>query len=123
MVLQVEHFDTIPVARAPVDIDAANAAKVRDELTACMRRESFELVVDLTDTRYLDSAGIDMLFRLNERLAHRRATLRLVIAPGSDLARLAELVSFTSAISVHADVRQAVEAAARRGAAESAPDH
>jgi anti-anti-sigma factor len=120
--LQVEHFNHVPVARAPADIDAANATKVRDELIACMRHESFELVVDLTGTRYLDSAGIDMLFRLNESLAHRRATLRLVIAPGSDLARLAELVSLPTAISVYADAGEAIEVAARQGVRESAAD-
>jgi anti-anti-sigma factor len=117
--LQVEHFNRVPVARAPADIDAANAVKVRDELIACMRHESFELIVDLSATRYLDSAGIDMLLRLNESLAQRRATLRLVIVPRSDLARLAELVAIPSAIPVHADVADAVREASRRRPAES----
>jgi anti-anti-sigma factor len=119
--LQVEHFNRVPVARAPVDIDASNAATVRDELIACMRHESFQLVVDLTATRYLDSAGIDMLFRLNESLAQRRATLHLVIPPESDLLRLAEIVGLPDAIPVHGDVTEAVEAAGR-GAGESAGD-
>jgi anti-anti-sigma factor len=119
--LQIEHFNRVPVARAPVDIDASNAATVRDELITCMRRESFQLVVDLTATRYLDSAGIDMLFRLNESLAQRRATLHLVIAPASDLRRLAEIVGLPDAIPVHGDVSEAVEVAGR-AAGESAGD-
>jgi anti-anti-sigma regulatory factor len=44
--------------------------------------QGFELIVDLSGTRYLDSAGIDMLFRLAQSLGQRRATLRLVIPPG-----------------------------------------
>jgi anti-anti-sigma factor len=119
--LQVEHFNRVPVARVPVDIDASNAATVRDELITCMRHESFQLVVDLTATRYLDSAGIDMLFRLNESLAQRRATLHLVIPPESDLRRLAEIVGLPDAIPVHGDVTEAVEVAGR-GAGESAGD-
>jgi anti-anti-sigma factor len=119
--LRVEHFNRVPVARAPVDIDASNAATVRHELIACMRHESFQLVVDLTVSRYLDSAGIDMLFRLNESLAQRRATLHLVIPPESDLRRLADIVGLTGAIPVHGDVTEAVEAAGR-GAGESAGD-
>jgi anti-anti-sigma factor len=120
--LQVQHFDRVPVVRAPADIDAANAARVRDELITCMRREAFDLIVDLTDTRYLDSAGIDMLFRLNQTLAQRRATLRLVIAPGSDLERLADVVAMPRTIAVHADVNEAVDAAAGPSSAETVSD-
>jgi anti-anti-sigma factor len=116
--LPVEHFDGIPVVRTPVDIDAANASRVRDELTAHTSQHSFELVVDLSETRYLDSAGIDMLFRLSRRLSERRATLRLVIRPESDLARLAEIVAIPSAIPVHNDVAQAIDAARRSRPAE-----
>ena len=113
MDLQVQHFDRIPVAQAPLDIDAANATKVRDELVGCMGNHAFELIVDLSETRYLDSAGIDMLFRLNQSLVDRRATLRLVIRPDSDLARLADVVAIPRSIAVHADVADAVQAAVR----------
>lgn len=119
--LRVEHFNRVPVARAPVDIDASNAATVRDELITCMRHESFHLVVDLTASRYLDSAGIDMLFRLNESLAQRRATLHLVIPPDSDLRRLADIVGLADAIAVYGDVTEAVEVAGR-DAGESGGD-
>lgn len=120
--LRVEHFNRVPVARAPTDIDAANAVTVREELIACMRREAFELVVDLSATRYLDSAGIDMLFRLNQSLAQRRATLRLVIPPDGDLARLADVVGLPSAMSVHGNVSEAVEAAASRSPSEGSAE-
>jgi anti-anti-sigma factor len=113
MPLEVQHFDRIPVVRVPLDIDAANAATVRDELVGCMRNDAFDLIVDLSETPYLDSAGIDMLFRLNRSLSDRRATLRLVIRPESDLARLSELVAIPHSIAVHADVADAVQAAAR----------
>jgi anti-anti-sigma factor len=116
--LPVEHFDGIPVVRAPADVDAANASSVRDELTAHMSHSGFELVVDLSATRYLDSVGIDMLFRLSRRLDERRATLRLVIRHDSDLARLAEIVAIPSAIPVHDDVEQAIDAARRPRPAE-----
>ena len=111
--LRVDHFDGIPVVRTPADIDAANATKVRDELTARLRDHGLELIVDLGETRFLDSAGIDMLFRLHQRLAERRATLRLVIRPDSNLARLAAIVAIPGTIPIHDDVEQAVEAARR----------
>jgi anti-anti-sigma factor len=58
-------------------------------------------VVDLSDTRYLDSAGIDMLLRLSERLEHRRAELILVIPGGSQLRRLATIVGLSRTITIH----------------------
>ena len=117
MELRVEHADGIPVVHAPADIDAANATGVRDELAARVH-DRFELIVDLSQTRYLDSAGIDMLFRLHQRLTERRATLRLVIRPGSDLARLAEIVAIPGNIPIHDEVEQALEAARRSRPAE-----
>ncbi len=79
MRLEVEQLSNVSVVRAREDIDAANARRVRDELAACMGGPAEHLVLDLSATRYLDSAGIDMLFRLNERLRERRARLQLVM--------------------------------------------
>jgi anti-anti-sigma factor len=122
MELKVEHFDQVPVVRTPADIDAANAMKVRDELMACVEHQAFELIVDLSDTRYLDSAGIDMVFRLSQSLSQRRASLRLVIPPDSDLVRLAEIVALPSTIPVYADVNAALEAASASRPAERISD-
>jgi anti-anti-sigma factor len=120
--LKVEHFDEVPVVRAPADIDAANSTKVRDELTACTTEGGFELIVDLSNTRYLDSAGIDMLFRLSQSLSQRRASLRIVIPAASDLVRLVEIVGLPSTIPVYADVNAALEAASGSRPAERISD-
>ncbi len=114
MRLEVEQLSNVSVVRAREDIDAANARRVRDELAACMGGPAEHLVLDLSATRYLDSAGIDMLFRLNERLRERRARLQLVIPPTSQLARLAEIVSLPSAMPIHETVEQALAACAQQ---------
>jgi anti-anti-sigma factor len=107
--LDVEHFDGVPVARPREDIDAANAGHMREQLAACLTPEADGLVVDLSDTRYVDSAGIDMLFRLGERLGQRRATLALVIPADSQLQRLAQIVALPRAMPVHATLPQALD--------------
>jgi anti-anti-sigma factor len=106
--LSVEHFNHIPVARLQGDIDAANATRVRDQLAHCMSNNVDTLVLDLGETSYLDSAGVDMLFRLNERLRQRRSRLLLVIPPDSKLVRLAELVGLPRAIPVYPNVDEAL---------------
>lgn len=114
MGLEVERRESVPVARAREDIDAANARRLGDELTELLAGTADDLVLDLSQTRYVDSAGIDMLFRLNERMRQRRAKLLLVIAPGSPLTRLAEIVGLPRAIAIYDSVERALEDCAPR---------
>jgi anti-anti-sigma factor len=111
--LAVEYIDRVPVARPRGDIDASNATRLRDDLSESLGRGADELVLDLTSVDYVDSAGIDMLFRLHELLRQRRAILRLVISRGSQLDRLSDLVGLRSAVAVYdsADAALAARAA------------
>jgi anti-anti-sigma factor len=111
--VKVDHYDRVPVARLPTDVDASNAVVLGNRLAASLSREARDLIVDLTHTRYLDSAGIDMLFRLSRHLDERRARLRVVIATDSHVARLAQIVSLSSAMAVHPDLADALEASSR----------
>jgi anti-anti-sigma factor len=106
--LEVEHIDGVAIARLSVDIDASNAARVRGELSDCFQRSTDQVVLDLSTTAYLDSAGIDMLFRLSQRLRQRRALLLLVIPDGSQLSRLARIVGLGRAMPVHDTVDDAL---------------
>jgi anti-sigma B factor antagonist len=109
--VQIELVDHVPIARPLADIDAANAATVLGDLVEALSPDMSSLIVDLSDTRYVDSAGLDMLFRLGERLRDRRATLRLVIPAGSQLSRLAAIVALPHALPVHDTVGDAVRLA------------
>jgi anti-sigma B factor antagonist len=111
---ELERHDGIPVVRPSGDIDAANAAALREQLADSMDHGADRLILDLSGVRYLDSAGIDMLFRLGELLRQRRATLLLVIAPDSNLARLADIVGLSRALTVHPSVDEALGAAPPR---------
>ena len=61
------------------DVDAANAASVRDEVSRLLTNHHMGLVLDLSRTRYLDSAGIQMLLDLSERLRSRGQDLSLYV--------------------------------------------
>lgn len=105
--VRVDQRDGATIAQLQIDIDAANATSVRDELASSMPHDASDLIVDLSDSHYLDSAGIDMLFQLNARLRQRRRSLRVVIPADSQLARLAEIVAMPSAIPVHPTIDDA----------------
>ncbi|HEY2180474.1 MAG TPA: STAS domain-containing protein [Solirubrobacteraceae bacterium] len=108
--LRIERVDGVCVARPREDIDAASARRVRDALAECLDEGGDSIVLDLSETRYVDSAGIDMLFRTSELLRERRARLELVIPRESNLARLAAIVALPTVVPVHESVELALAA-------------
>jgi anti-anti-sigma factor len=114
-----ERLGRIPIARPRGDIDAATADDLRERLAERMSNEVPGIVLDLSETRYVDSAGIDMLLRLSERLRQRRAELVLVIPPTSQLVRLADLVGLSRAMPVRASLEESLSVPALARAAQA----
>jgi anti-anti-sigma factor len=106
--MEIEQVAGVPVARLHEDLDAANAPSVQRRLVEGLGPDALTLVLDLGDVRYVDSAGVDMLLRLGDRLGRRRARLVLVIPGESRLRRLFALVGLAETISVHAGIDQAL---------------
>jgi len=94
-------LDGTPVVRVSGEIDLSNAADVMEAIAATLPANATTVVVDLSDTGYVDSAGIAMLFRLAERLGHGRQQLHLVVPTGAPIRRVLELTNLTSVIPVH----------------------
>lgn len=111
--LNIERIDGVPIAHVDEDIDAANATTIHQRLASALGPDDSSLVIDLSETRYLDSAGIDMLLRLSNRLDHRRAKLILVIPDTSQLKRLSTIVGLPNAIAIHPTLPEALQEAAK----------
>lgn len=109
--LDFERINGVPIAHVIEDIDAANAALTEQQLADALGPDASTLVVDLSEIRYLDSAGIDMLLRFSDRLDHRRAKLILVIPDTSQLKRLASLVGLPDVIAIHPTLPAALQEA------------
>ena len=105
--MEIRQMGGVPVASLREDLDAAYAASVHRELAEALGPDVLTLVVDLSDTRYVDSAGIDMLLRLGDRLERRRAKLVLVVPDASPLRRVFAIVGLPDAIAVHPTVEDA----------------
>ncbi len=115
MALETERREDVPVAHAHAKtstqrMPAGSASKLAETIGG-----ERALVLDLTETRYLDSAGIDMLFRLGERLRERRARLVLVIPDSSPLRRLVEIVGLPRSAPVCQTLEQALAACSDGG--------
>jgi anti-sigma B factor antagonist len=90
------------------DIDLARAPALREELRRGVGNEDQGLVVDLSEVRYLDSAGVNALFEVAEDLAERRLKLAVVVPEGGLLDRVSELVDLRTVARVERSVAVAV---------------
>jgi anti-anti-sigma factor len=106
--IAVERRGGTLVAHMGGEVDMTNAHHVRDELLASVPNDALALVIDLGGCRYLDSAGIEVLFDLSRRLRRRRQDLRLVVPPGSPLKRVLELTEVGSAAPIHESLDSAL---------------
>lgn len=97
------------LARVDGEIDASNVVWVEERIRIPLTNRCHVLVVDLTTTTYLDSAGIAMLFRLGAELRQRQQQLRLVLTEGSPIARMASLSGLDGAVPTHASLDAALD--------------
>ncbi len=87
-----ERHGDVAVTRVSGEVDASNARWLEDRLRAPLTNQLDALVVDLTATTYVDSAGIALLFGLATELRQHQQELRLVVAEDSPIARMVRLV-------------------------------
>jgi anti-sigma B factor antagonist/stage II sporulation protein AA (anti-sigma F factor antagonist) len=99
-----------PIVRVRGEIDLSNAESVRTELLDAVPRDARGMVLDLTETTYLDSTGIRLLFDLAERLQSRRQRLVLVVHEQALVRRVLVLTKLDDAVPLHDDVAGAVAA-------------
>ena len=101
------------VVTAAGEIDLTNAGSLRDALLSALNAGALGLVVDLTATTFLDSAGVAALVRAWRRAGAMEATVRLAVSSPAVL-RVLDLVGINQLIEVHPSVAEAVA---------SLPDH
>ena len=103
------HGET-PVGAVAGEVDASNVGEVGVALRALVTNESSVLIVDLSPTTYLDSAGINLMFALGDELRSRQLTLRLVIAPQSPIERMLKITGLDRIHPSYPTVAEALSA-------------
>jgi anti-anti-sigma factor len=112
--IDVEQHLIAPVVRVHGEVDLSNAAAIRSEVIDALPHGAPGLVLDLTDTSYLDSTGVRLLFDLAERLQARRQRLRLVVTEAALVRRVLVLTKLGDAVPLHETVDDALAAFASR---------
>jgi anti-sigma B factor antagonist len=110
-----EQVGDVAVTTVDGEIDASNARELGGRLRSALSNRTLALVVDLSATTYVDSAGINLLFELGLELRQRRQQLYLVVPPDAAIGRMFAIAGVEYALEIH-DSR---EAALAQAAAES----
>ena len=73
-----------------VELAAANAAGVRDDIRAALSPAHTALEIDLSQVTFLDSSGLGALISLQKALRSQNGTVRL-INPAANVRQILEL--------------------------------
>jgi anti-sigma B factor antagonist len=101
----------VELARVAGEVDASNVDDLTTQLLGAVSNETQALVLDLTQTSYIDSSGISLIFDAAARMKNRRLQLRLVVAPKSFVGEVLAAVSMQDSVPIDPDVGQALHAA------------
>jgi anti-anti-sigma factor len=104
-----EHQGDVPIITIEGEIDASNAREIAGRMRGALSNQAKVLVVDLTPTTYIDSAGINILFQLATELGERQQELHVVVAAASPIARMLAIVGLEHAVPTHPTREAALE--------------
>jgi anti-anti-sigma factor len=99
-----------PVARVVGEVDASNAPDFTNRLKEAVPNSAIGLVLDLTETAYIDSSGLHMIVDLADALRRRQQTLQLVVAPETFVEDVLAAVNLTAAVRISPTLPEALEA-------------
>jgi anti-sigma B factor antagonist len=108
----VEVVEGVPVVTAPEEIDIANAPGLQAALLEAARSELAEpgrtlVVVDMSRTRFCDSAGLNALVAAARQARADGGEVRLVVV-GEAVARIVALTGVDRVIPVYAALEDAL---------------
>jgi anti-anti-sigma factor len=100
----------VVVAHLTGEVDISNAESLRNAIGEATPNQSLALVFDLSDIDYLDSAGIQLIYRLRESLRTRGQRLLVVVPPESRSRDALVTAGALSALDVYETLDAAFEA-------------
>lgn len=106
--VEAEQRGILCVIRLYGEVDISNDREVLSAIEMAVPHSSLRLIVDLTHTTYLDSAGLALLMRLAERLQVRRQQMLIVSPRGSPVRTVLELTGLPAVVPLEARLEDAV---------------
>jgi anti-anti-sigma factor len=98
--LSLETAKDVELARVAGEVDASNVEDLSARLLEAVPNDARALVLDLTETTYIDSSGVGLIFDAAARLRNRRQELRLVVRPRSFVSEVLGAVSIDQSVPI-----------------------
>jgi anti-anti-sigma factor len=111
--VEVEERGPTIVARIAGELDLSNVDETQSTIALSVTPDMQGLVIDLTETTFLDSTGIRMIFELASRLRARRHQLRLVSDTTTLVHRVLVVSQLDAIVPVDSSLADALDATAR----------
>ena len=119
--LPVAWLGEAAVITLPEEIDISNSEQVRDELLLLLNRGPAVLIVDMTETTFCDSAGVNALVRAHKRATANGAEIRVVVA-SRGVQRVLAITGVDRLISVYPSVTASLAEAGEATKTHRDPD-
>jgi anti-anti-sigma factor len=110
--LSIETEGDVDLARVAGEVDASNVDDLTRRLLEALSNRTRAVILDLSDTSYIDSSGISLIFDTAARMKNRRQELRLVVPPKSFVGEVLAAVSMADSVPIDpalAEARRAVD--------------
>jgi anti-anti-sigma factor len=105
--LRTEHVGSVLVAHLAGEIDLSNVTTLSTRLYGAI--DDVEgLVIDLTDTGYVDSTGVRLLFEMAERFNRLGQPIRAVVPAEALVRRVLTLTKLDRVVELHETVESAL---------------
>jgi anti-anti-sigma factor len=108
--VSVERRDTGPVVHVRGQIDLPNSDAVRADILATVPINGPGMILDLTQTTYVESSGVRLFFEVAEHLQARGQRLVLVVAQDALIRRVVALTKLDNVVAIVATVDEALTA-------------
>ncbi len=106
-----EHREgSVSVCEISGELDASNVDGVLAHVVDAVGFDASGLALDLTQTSYLDSAGVRILFELARRLRDRQQELRIAVPSAGIVHRVLVLTALADVVPVDDDIDRSVRA-------------
>lgn len=106
--VDIRHEDDVVVARIGGDIDISNRSAVASRILGAVSNECSGLCLDLSPVRYLDSAGISLLFELARHLETGRQRMGIALDEDSPVRTLLKITNMHEVVTLCASVPECI---------------
>ena len=105
--VRLDQRGEVRIAVIKGEIDLSNATEIGSQLEASVPNSAEALVVDLSGTTHLDSAGFRLLYGLRRQLDARGQELRLVVPDDGLIMKVISITGLDQAVSIYPTVERA----------------